>query len=172
MENENEINIQKFFDENQYRTAIVGSGDEFETNEPKGDKLSSLISLLTNAENKDFKEETLLTLKKEKAGDLLIAAIKSPKGKKHKAVLVAACWESEINYSAHLPFFTQLVMDADYLVSLEATTVIETMEGPFIENDLKESIKTLKEYKKNISTEQVVLINDLVDILQERNTAV
>jgi len=59
-------------------------------------------------------------------------------------------------------------MDADYLVSLEATTVIETMEGPFNENDLKNSIAALKEFKKKISTEQVVLINDLIDVLQTK----
>ena len=168
MENENKSDLQKFFDEKQYRTAIMNNGEEFETNEPKGDKLAALISLLTDPSNKDVKEETLLALKKEKAGGLLITAIKSPKAKKHKAILIAACWESEINFSNQLPFFTELVMDSDYLVSLEATTVIENMEGPFNENDLKDSIKALKEFKKKISTEQIVLVNDLIDVLQSR----
>ncbi len=168
MEKENKDELQKLFDEKQYRTAIVGSGDDFVTNEPKEDKFTSLISLLTDPSNKDFREETLITLKKEKAGDLLITAIKSPKGKKYKAVLVAACWESEINYSNNLSFFTELVMDPDYLVSLEAITVIETMEGPFDQKEMQASINTLKEFKKKINTEQLVLINDLVNVLQSR----
>ena len=138
--------FKKYFDNKEYVTKIVGAEEEAENLTVANDKITSLIQLLTLSENRDFKEETLLILKKEKAGDLLITAIK--KTKKNKHILVAACWESEIDFSKHLPFFIGLALDTDYLVSLEAITVISTMEGPFNPNEVKEAIKSVKEEQK------------------------
>jgi hypothetical protein len=92
---------------------------------------------LTDPANKALKEGTLLTLKKEKGGNILLLAIASPNAKEVRHKLVAACWESEINFSHYFSFFVLLALDPDYLVSLEAITVISTMEGPFKNEDVK-----------------------------------
>ena len=155
---------EKYFDKKNYVTKIIKSDEEESESEYKGSKITALIELLTLPENRDFREEALLTLKKENAGDLLIEAIK--KNKKQKAVLVAACWESEINYSKHLPFFINLALDTDYLVSLEAITVIETMEGPFETDALKQGIAIVKEEQRKHNSERVVLLNDLSNTLE------
>lgn len=165
MENSNDL--KKYFNSKEYITTIIGGNSEdVNLNTVGEDKITSLISLLSDPANKDVKEETLLTLKKEKAGDTLLLAIASPKAKNVRHLLVAACWESEINFSKYLPFFILLALDPDYLISLEAITTIETMEGPFIEADVKAAIKKIKEVKNNISSEKVVLLNDLVVTLE------
>jgi len=156
--------FQKYFDNKEYVTKIVGNTDDASISDLDNDKISSLISLLTKPENRDFKEETLIILKKEKAGELLITAIK--KAKKDKAILVAACWESEINFSNHLPFFITLALDKDYLVSLEAITVISTMEGPFNTDEVKQVILKVKDEKKKLESERQVLLNDLANTLE------
>ena len=166
MENkENKDELKKYFNPEEYVTKIVGSGDESSSDDIIEDKISAIISLLTDPENKELKEEALLTLKKENAGSLLITAISNSKVKHKKHMLVAACWESEINFSAQLPFFINLALDTDYLVSLEAITVIENMEGPFNETDVNEGIKKVKAFQKTITTEKAVLLNDLVEKL-------
>jgi len=165
MENTNDLN--KYFNSKEYITTIVGGNAEDVTMPvTKEDKITSLISLLTEPTNKDVKEETLLTLKKEKGGDTLLLAIASPKAKNVRHLLVAACWESEINFSKYLPFFILLALDDDYLISLEAITVIENMEGPFTETDVISAIKKVKEAKKKITTEKIVLLNDLIVTLE------
>jgi hypothetical protein len=165
MENTNDLN--KYFNSKEYITTIVGGNAEDVTLPvTKEDKITSLISLLTEPANKDVKEETLLTLKKEKGGDTLLLAIASPKAKNVRHLLVAACWESEINFSKYLPFFILLALDEDYLISLEAITVIENMEGPFTEADVTSAIKKVKEAKKKITTEKIVLLNDLIVTLE------
>ncbi len=156
--------FKKYFDNKEYVTKIVGAEEETEGLSVANDKITSLIQLLTLSENKDFKEETLMILKKEKAGDLLITAIK--KTKKNKHILVAACWESEIDFSNYLPYFIDLALDSDYLVSLEAITVISTMEGPFVADDVKSSISKVKEEQKKLNSERVVLLNDLAITLE------
>ncbi len=157
-------NFKKYFDNKEYVTKIVGAEEETEGLSVANDKITSLIQLLTLSENKDFKEETLMILKKEKAGDLLITAIK--KTKKNKHILVAACWESEIDFSNYLPYFIDLALDSDYLVSLEAITVISTMEGPFVADDVKSSISKVKEEQKKLNSERDVLLNDLAITLE------
>ena len=119
---------------------------------------------LTLSENRDFKEEALLILKKEKAGDLLITAIKKTEKSKH--ILVAACWESEINFSNNLPFFVELATHTDYLVALEAMTVISNMEGPFDTNQVNEALLKLRNYLTTSASERKVLINDLIFTLE------
>ena len=161
MENTNDL--KKYFNSKEYITTIIGGNSEDVTVPGVSeDKITSLISLLTDSANKDVKEETLLTLKKQKGGDTLLLAIASPKAKSVRHLLVAACWESEINFSKYLPFFILLALDEDYLISLEAITAIETMEGPFTEADVKEAIKKVKAAKNNITSEKAVLLNDLI----------
>ncbi|MEO6903941.1 MAG: hypothetical protein ABI315_12450 [Bacteroidia bacterium] len=157
--------LTKYFDSNQYVTTIIGSEEEKKA-EPNEDKISTLVSLLTDPSNKVVKEQTLITLKKEKAGEVLLLAIAKPSTKTVRNLLVAACWESEINFSKYIPFFILLALDTDYLVSLEAITTIENMEGPFVKEDIKAAIKKVKEHQKKINTEQTVLLNDLIVTLE------
>ncbi len=167
---ENNEDFKKYFDSKNYITKIIGVEEEEKEEEGKliktEDKISKIINLLTDPANKSFKEATLLNLKKEKGGDLLLLAIASPKADKNRHQLVAACWESEINFSKYLPFFILLALDADYLVSLEAMTVMSTMEGPFEKDMLNNAIKKVKEVQKNITSEKAVLLNDLVYTLE------
>ena len=159
--------LKKYFDSKEYITQIIGIDREQEKPKVNENKISNLISLLTDPANKAFKEETLLTLKKEKAGDILLLSIASPKAKTNKHQLVAACWESEINFSKYLSFFIILALDSDDLVSLEAITVISTMEGPFNNDAIKEGIKKVKTViQNNANGSRTVLLNDLIYTLE------
>lgn len=164
METNNDL--KKYFNSKEYNTAIIGNDGAEPVASLNEGKISTLISLLTDPSNKEIREEALLTLKKEKGGDLLLAAIASPKSEGKKHILVAACWESEINFSKYLPFFILLATQDDYLVSLEAITVIENMEGPFEESHLSEGIKKIREKQKSTNSELLVLLNDLVATLE------
>lgn len=163
---ENTNDPKKYFNSKEYTTAIIGLGAEENAPPVNESKISTLISLLTDPANKDVREETLLTLKKEKGGELLLGAIASPKANENRHLLVAACWESEINFSKYLPFFVLLATDNNYLIALEATTTIENMEGPFDPAHITDGIKRIKEKQKSISSERIVLLNDLIVTLE------
>lgn len=166
MKQEQNEELQKYFDPKQYATKIIGKDETPEEDVKKESKISQIISLLTDPAHKALKEDTLLSLKKEKKGELLLLAIASPKVEKNRHQLVAACWESEIDFSKYLSFFALLALDADYLVSLEAITVISTMTGPFDQEKVKESIRKIKEAQKNITSERTVLLTDLLFTLE------
>jgi hypothetical protein len=158
--------LTKYFNSKEYATTIIGETEDIRFPVTNEDKISSLISLLTDPANKEIKEEALITLKKEKGGETLLLAIASPKANTVRNILVAACWESEINFSKYLPFFILLALDENYLISLEAITTIECMEGPYNEKDITEAIKKVKAIKKEITTERQVLLNDLILTLE------
>ena len=170
---ENNDDLKKYFDSKEYLTKIIGVdadgsaplNDGIDSSTIDESKISNLISLLTDPANKEFKEITLLTLKKEKGGNILLLAIASPKAKNVRHKLVAACWESEINFSHFFSFFILLALDNNYLVSMEAITVISTMEGPFNNEVVKEAILKVKAAQQTSTNEKVVLLNDLIDTL-------
>jgi len=165
MENKATDNPQKFFNPEEYITKIIGVAENEAEETSNNKEIDLLTSLITDPKHKDAKEETLLFLKKDKKEEFLLMAIAQQKNKTFMAMLVAACWESEINFSKYLPFFILLVLDKDYLVSLEAITVISEMKGPFEQEHLKQAVTKIKDAKKTITNERVVLLNDLVDTL-------
>lgn len=163
---ENNEDLKKYFDSKEYITAVIGASADDNAPPVNESKVSTIISLLTDPANKEVKEEALVTLKKENGAELLLTAIASPKSNANKHLLVAACWESEINFSKYLPFFILLALSDDYLVSLEAITSIENMEGPFDPNHIKDGIKKIKEKQQTLSSERAVLFNDLLETLK------
>ena len=102
-----------------------------ENNEQENKKddasIEQLIELLSS-HNNEHKDAGLELLKNEKSIDFLIDAISNTEEKNHKAVLTAACWESGLDFKGHEDFFADLALDADMFISLEAITVLDTME--------------------------------------------
>ena len=162
--------FKKYFNSEKYFTKILGNDTEENQLDVGESKISNLISLLTDPINKSFKELTLLTLKKEKSEGILLLSIASPKAKNIRHMLIAACWESEINFTRYFPFFILLAIDTDYMVSLEAITVISSMEGPFNKVEVQEAIKKVKIARDNSTSERIVLLNDLLDTLSQLET--
>lgn len=164
---------QNYFDPKEYLTKVIkieneeseGSSDN-EDDSKEDKRILTLITLLTDPAHKSIREETLISLKKENKGELLLLAIASDASKDKRDKLIAACWESEIDFSKYLPFFILLSLDDDYLVSLEAMTVISNMSGPFESEKIKEGINKVKEKQRKISSERAVLLNDLIYTLE------
>lgn len=162
----NNENLKKFFNPKEYITKLIGREEGDTSAQAEDNKEVELITtLLTDLKHKDVKEQTLLMLKKDKKEQLLLMAIAKQKENNFRHQLIAACWESEINFSKYLPFFVMLVDDSDYLVSLEAITVIQEMSGPFDKTQLSQALENVKKAKQMATTEKQVLLNDLLDTL-------
>ena len=160
-----EIDYKKFFDPKQYNTVIVKKDGQTEFND---DKITNLVNLLTDPANKEYRRDVLSALREnqQNAVPILIEAIRINKSRENSHMLVAACWEAELNFSNHLPFFTQLAIEEPYLLALEAITVIENMSGPFNKQEVSESIKKLEGYLVNGDQQKGPLLNELLITLQ------
>jgi hypothetical protein len=160
-----EIDPKKLFDKENYNTLIVGKEEAVE--ESAKDKVTAVIELLSSKETKDLKHDTLKILKEENALDLLIKAINKTKNQLVKQNLVAACWEADIDCTKQLSYFVDLALNNDFNVTLEATTVIQEMLGPFDQEELKRSIVKIEEGMKTYSKEDKgALLDQLLNVLQ------
>lgn len=162
MEEKNGIDPKKLFNKKEYSTLIIGKEEE----EKKGkSKTEILVDLLVSNEHKDIKHDALQTLKTNNGLELLIDAIQNPKNKKHKTILVAACWEAGFDCSKYLSLFTNIALSEEFLTCLEATTVIEEMQGPF---DSKEMLSIKSNFKKEIEKkgDKVELYKTILESLE------
>lgn len=137
-----EENAEKFFDEGQYNTVTVGPGEDHKSPLKEENFVKTLLNLLDSG-NPDDKDAALDLLKKENAVDYLLQAIKATASNDKKAVLLAACWESGLNFKGHHNFFMDHALHVNPLVSLEAITVLDTNRETIPQEELQGLIDKL-----------------------------
>ena len=129
--------------------------------------IKQLIELL-GSHNSEHKDAGLELLKNEKSVDFLIEAIGHAEHKNEKAILIAACWESGLDFKGHEAFFADLALDLDLFVSLEAITVIDSIEYMEVAA-MKEILQKLND--KNITKHpNEPMLSDLKLGLEEKIT--
>ena len=124
-----------------------------------------LIELL-GSHNSEHKDAGLELLKNEKSINFLLEAIEETEHKNEKAILIAACWESGLDFKGHEDFFADLALDNDLFISLEAITVLDNIEGTQ-KAMMEEILKKLT--AKNIAKHpNEAMLNDLKLSLEEK----
>jgi len=136
-----EIDPEKLFDEKEYATLIIGNADGSKKDIINADLITILISEKTSREEKD---EALVLLKTNHATDMLLRAISKTKNLKQKATIIAACWETGLDFSKDYLTFIDLICSSDFHVSFEAFTVITEMESDMDKDTLMKAIAILK----------------------------
>lgn len=91
--------------------------------------IANFISLLTDPAHRDKKHDALVILRNNKAQQFLVDLIGMKEYKKYRRELLMACWESGLDFSAHLIFFANVVATGEYLEALEAITIIDDMQN-------------------------------------------
>jgi len=158
-----EINPEKLFDEKEYSTIILGSENNSKHDNHNADYVTILVSPKTSREEKD---EALIKLKENNAQVFMINAIKKTKKPDQKVSIIAACWETGLDFSKDFLFFVDLIGSDDFHVSFEALTVIQEMETEISKENLLEGLKLLKSVKApNVS------VNDAIELINNRLNA-
>jgi len=153
------INPEKFFNEEEYNTIKIGAEEE-----KQSDAAKELLALLAS-KNIGEKDIALDLLKKEKAVTVLVDAVKDCKSPKNKALLIAACWESGMDFKAHLDFFAELANDSDPFVSMESVTVLSENIGDIDKNKAQQLLEALNKTSEDHINAQ--LIQDVVERLKQ-----
>ena len=160
-----EENTAKYFDEEKYITAIVSPDGTVKKTSKEEAALEELISLLSSV-NHEHKDAALELLRTENDAKTMLEAISQTENKKHKAALIAACWESGIDLTGCEVFFAPLALDTDLFVSLEAITVLDSIDTMEVE--------VTKEILKKLNTNTIAnhpnapMLDDLKLSLEEK----
>jgi hypothetical protein len=158
---ENAFDPKRLFDSKDYSTVIVNR-DGF-TN--KDNEVANLMSEIVECSKQTIDTfDAFAKLKTLNAASEMVKILGQSGDADDLGRLVAICWESGVDFSTYMTFFSALVCHPDYSVAMEALTVIEESEGPFKKEDLDGAMKVATE----ASTSNVGLVEDLVAILKNR----
>ncbi len=155
------LDPKKLFNKDEYSTVIIGRDGFTEKQNELADVIESLLD--PNLE-REKKELLLAEIKKAKAGNMLLKAIESCDKSGDQAKLIAACWECDLDFSAHFFNFVKLACNSDFSVAMEALTVIENCEEKIDSNELNKSLLFAKE--SNSTNKE--LVNDLLNNIEQR----
>ena len=104
-------------------------------------------------------------LKISKAVPVLIKGL-SHKENQIKELCLFSLWSSSLDAADYLPPIVQCACKGDYMVALEALTLVENLEGPFSEQDLIESMIFINEYLSEGGDDKVDLIKSILDTIK------
>ncbi len=107
-------------------------------------------------------------MKNQSAVHQLFPMLQDIPNMKKKQSLVAACWQSGLDFSEHLQAFLHIFLEDDYMTALEAFSVIEN-SLTFLRDkqSVEGNISFLKEHIPPKTSEKILLYKELVKILEE-----
>lgn len=156
----NETEVEKYFDDKKYNTLMVGEGGKFSV----ADKIKEDLAGLLLNEDRELKVETLKLLKGESGKKLLLEAISATEDTAGKQVLLAACWESDIDFSGEIDFFTELLKkEKKAEVVLEIVTVLEESIPQCEADVIRKLLKTIEDLEESSNA----VINEWLENLKK-----
>lgn len=132
--------------------------------------IDPLIELYTKTENQKIKAEIksiFSELKNKDILDFLLPQL-SEGINEVKELILFSIWSSGIDMTDHIPELIEASCSGDYMVILEALTVLENLEGPFNEDDLFQANTLLQQYLyESEDSKEKELIKSMYDIVLE-----
>ena len=83
-----------------------------------------------------------------------------------KELVLFSIWSSNLDAVDYIPAVIECSCKGDFMVALEALTLIENLEGPFKEQDLIESMITINEYFTKDKDDKIELIQSILDTIK------
>lgn len=132
--------------------------------------LPLVFDLLETTREENIVKEVLILLGELKDNKTVPAITdyisKRPSGK-YLGKVIAACWQSGLDFSSGMPLFVKCFIEGNYEIALESFTVIEEMIWRTSIDMLNACRETLINSAKDISEDKKPLYNELIKILNE-----
>jgi hypothetical protein len=112
--------------------------------------------------------EFLFDLKDTSATAELIRVLEDNSLEFYNSFLIAAFWQSKLDGSDHLSLFVKHAIKGDYMVCLEALTVIENFDSAFSESEIQScSLDLAEAIEEEQNSDQLALLKSLKEIIEE-----
>lgn len=131
---------------------------------------AAMLDLLAKTDEPDIEEAIisfLFDLKDNQSVPALIEALEKEELEYYRSFLVATFWQSAIDGSDHLDLFVKLAIQGDYMVCLEALTVVENFDAAYSENELQDFENDISEaIEKEENKDKKDLLVSLSDVIR------
>jgi hypothetical protein len=128
--------------------------------------LFELINNKTDAVVRNEIIRLLSDLKNQDAVPLIVDSINKQDFGEYLPTVVAACWQSGLDFSDHLRSFANLFIHADFITSLEAFTVIEESISHASDSERIECIRYLRNSECMVTDEKLPLFRELRKVIE------
>lgn len=133
----------------------------------KTEVLVPLFNLFDTTESEKVKTEikTILSdIKDSYALEVIIEKLRTGSEDLNE-VLLHSLWNSNLNAVDYIPEVIDAAKDGNYMIALEALTVIENLDGPFSNEKLTEAQFILNEYFADGVDEKEALMRSILDVI-------
>ena len=132
--------------------------------------IADRLLLEINEKNKTELIELLSSLKDTSARGELMAVIDNQKYSSIRQLILSVIWNTKIDFSGYVDEFVFIAIHGSFLEAIDCLTIIENLEGPFMEEDLLESESHLKAYMNSTETkdeQRAFILSEIALKLQE-----
>ena len=127
----------------------------------------ALINEKTLPEIREAVHRFIGDLKNQEVVPILVGEIEKRDLGEDLTRMLADCWGSGLNFSNHIPVFTEIFIEGNYQTSLEAFTIIEYSLHEANAQIKEKCINLLKDKKDLITEEKIPLYSELLRILKD-----
>lgn len=116
-----------------------------------------LIERWNNSTNETLNNnifKLMIDIRPQDALEDIIQAIKNPAYSERKNLLISILWQSSLDASEYLVDLLTVALEGDYITILEVSTVIESFDTVFNEQDIMEAIYQIDERIEEESDEE------------------
>ena len=134
----------------------------------KSSDIPILAELLHTSQEKEIKSKItslFANLKEKESVPYIIEAINNQRYAPELRQLISSCWENGLDFTNYLSLFVDLLIEGDFLVALEAFTVITNMSETIDQQMIDTEIEKLDQAMKTTAEEKKVLMLDVIDFL-------
>ncbi|MCF8225549.1 MAG: hypothetical protein K9J30_06695 [Bacteroidales bacterium] len=131
--------------------------------------LPEIFDLLLNADDNEILGaciDLINDLKQNESVPYVIRAIKDSSLKDIRHHLVSSCWQSGLNYAKYTGLFTDLLIREEYLVAVEALTVIENHLSELTDEETARLLARLQDAVPRATEHKKALINELINTVK------
>ena len=121
--------------------------------------------------------ELLSSIKDSSVTADIMDIIEEKKFRPIRKIMLSAVWNTKVDFSGYIDDFVEIAVQGDFMETLDCLTIIENLEGPFMEEDILEAQLHLKNYledtapkdtqKSQLLSEIAIVIKDINENLQE-----
>lgn len=132
--------------------------------------LPYILDLLVTSNSNVIIQEVLniiRDLKDQKCVPVIVEYIDKNKVGKHVSDIISSCWQSRLDFHAHLNIFADCFLHGNYQTSLEAFTVIEEMIWKSSEEQIQSCKEILVDNVSKVNREKHPLYRELIKVLDE-----
>ncbi len=101
-------------------------------------------------------------LRKQNAVPFLVRAIQENPDHPELQAILASCWQSRLVFHEHASWMVDLIIGGDYMVSLEAFTMMENAIGWIAEDILVRELDRLKEHLGEMDPDKQKLVREMM----------